>query len=125
MTTAIAMIAPIASVTVLEDRAAVTRRGRVRVAAGQRRVVIERVSPVLVDKTLTASATGARVLDVRCERYLAPWRDPAAGATEPAAPLRAERVRLEAERDAALARLDERIEQAEDEIGRASCRERV
>jgi uncharacterized protein (TIGR02231 family) len=100
------MTAPIASVTVLEDRASVTRRGRVRIAAGQHRVVIERVSPVLVDKTLTASATGARVLDVRCERYLAPWRDPAAGATEPAAALRTERVRLEAERDRALARRD-------------------
>lgn len=104
--TAAAMTAPIASVTVLEDRAAVTRRGCVRVAAGQHRVVIERVSPVLVDKTLTASATGARVLDVRCERYLAPWRDPAADAAEPVAALRAERVRLEAERDAALARRD-------------------
>jgi uncharacterized protein (TIGR02231 family) len=104
--TAAAMTAPIVSVTVLEDRAAVTRRGGVRVAPGQHRVVIEQVSPVLVDKTLTASATGARVLDVRCERYLAPWRDPAAGAIEPVAALRAERVRLEAERDAALARRD-------------------
>jgi uncharacterized protein (TIGR02231 family) len=106
VTAATAMTAPIASVTVLEDRAAVTRRGRVQVAPGQHRVVIERVSSVLVDKTLTASATGARVLDVRCERYLAPWRDPAAGATEPAAALRDERIRLEAERDAAIARRD-------------------
>ena len=98
--------APITSVTVLEDRASVTRRGRVQVGAGQHRVVIERVSPVLVDKTLTARATGARVLDVRCERYLAPWRDPAAGATEPVAVLHAERIRLETERDAATARRD-------------------
>jgi len=101
----IAVAAPIASVTVLEDRAAVTRRGRLAVGAGQHRLVIERVSPVLADKTLTAIATGARVLDVRCERMLAPWRDPgeAAGAV---AALHAERVRLETERDAALARRD-------------------
>jgi uncharacterized protein (TIGR02231 family) len=96
--------APIVQVTVLEDRASVTRRGSFAIAAGQHRVTIERVSPILVDKTLTATATGARVLDVRCERYIAPWRDPAGGVTEPPAQLRAERTRLEIERDAASAR---------------------
>jgi uncharacterized protein (TIGR02231 family) len=96
--------APIAAVTILEDRANVTRRGSLPVGAGQHRIVIERVSPVLVDKTLTATATGARVLDVRCERYLAPWRDPQSGATDAPAALRAERIRIERERDAALAR---------------------
>jgi len=96
--------APIVSVTVLEDRASVTRRGTSQLAAGQHRITIERVSPVLVDKTLTAIGSGARVLDVRCERYLAPWRDPAQGATEEPAVLRAERSRLEGVRDAALAR---------------------
>src|ERR1043165_6100486 len=69
--------APITSVTVLEDRAAVSRRGKATLAAGQHRLVVERVAPVLADKTLTATAAGARVLDVRCERYLAPWRAPA------------------------------------------------
>ena len=98
--------APIASVTVLEDRATIERRGALEVAAGQHRVVVERVSPVLVDKTLTATATGARVLDVRCERYLAPWRDPAAASTELPAQLRAERVRLEAARDTAVGQRD-------------------
>lgn len=97
--------APIAQVTVLEDRAAITRRGSVELAAGQHRVVVARVAPVLVDKTLTAVATGARVLDVRCERQLAPWRDPAASAAEAPAVLRAERNRLEAARHAAQARL--------------------
>jgi uncharacterized protein (TIGR02231 family) len=95
---------PIVAVTVLEDRAAITRRGAVPLAAGQHRLAIERVAPVLADKTLTATATGARVLDVRCERYLAPWRDPAVAADEPPERLRAERVRLEAERDRAAAR---------------------
>jgi uncharacterized protein (TIGR02231 family) len=97
--------APVVAVTVLEDRAAITRRASCSLAAGQHRLTIDRVSPVLADKTLTATATGARVLDVRCERYLAPWRDPDSGASEPVTALRDERTRLEAERDAALARV--------------------
>jgi uncharacterized protein (TIGR02231 family) len=96
--------APVVAVTVLEDRASVTRRGMQAIAAGQHRITIERVSPVIVDKTLTATAIGGRVLDIRCERYLAPWRDPASGSTETPAQLRAELDRLTAERDAALAR---------------------
>nr|MBA3503814.1 DUF4140 domain-containing protein [Deltaproteobacteria bacterium] len=96
----------ITAVTVLEDRANITRKHAQPVAAGQHRIVIERVSPVLVDKTLTAAATGARVLDVRCERYLAPWRDPKSGSTDKPAALRDERVRLERDRDAALARVE-------------------
>ncbi|MBA3457586.1 MAG: DUF4139 domain-containing protein [Deltaproteobacteria bacterium] len=100
------MNAPITAVTVLEDRASVTRRGTRSLAAGQHRITIEGVSPVLVDKTLTAICTGAKVLDVRCERYLAPWRDPAHGTTEEPSVLRAERARLETARDAALARAD-------------------
>jgi hypothetical protein len=96
--------APVVAVTVLEDRASITRKGSVAIAAGQHRVTIERVSPVLADKTLTVVAGGARVLDVRCERYLAPWRDPEAGSVELPAQLRAQHDALEAERDAALAR---------------------
>ncbi len=61
-------------VAVLEDRARVVRRGKVTLGAGQHRIVVDGVAPVLVDKTLTATATGARVLDVRCRRELAPWR---------------------------------------------------
>lgn len=98
------MNAPIVTVTVLEDRASVTRRGTTSLAAGQHRIVIERVSPVLVDKTLTAIGTGAKVLDVRCERYLAPWRDPAQGVSEEPGVLRTERSRLESVRDMAFAR---------------------
>ena len=97
------MNAPISEVTVLEDRASVTRKGSMPLGAGQHRITIERVSPVLVDKTLTATAIGARVLDVRCERILAPWRE--VGSAEPAAALRAERTRLVRERDAVLARV--------------------
>jgi hypothetical protein len=95
---------PITSVTVLEDRASVTRRGSASLAAGQHRIVIDGVSPVLADKTLHASASGARVLDVRCERYLAPWRDPDSGSTAPPAALREEKRALQREHDEALAR---------------------
>ncbi len=99
-------VVPIDAVTVLEDRASITRRGVVAVRAGQQRIAIEGVSPILADKTLFASATGARVLDVRCARSLAPWRDPAGPALElqPLDALHAERGRLEAERDDAVAR---------------------
>jgi uncharacterized protein (TIGR02231 family) len=92
----------VAAVTVLEDRASITRRGNVALAAGQQRIVIERVSPILVDKTLTATCSAGRVLDVRCERYVAPWREDAEH-SQPAT-LRTERTLLEAKRDAALAR---------------------
>jgi hypothetical protein len=94
--------APVVAVTVLEDRAAVTRRGKASVIAGQQRIVIDRVSPVIADKTLTANAAGARVLDVRCERYLAPWRDPSADGGD-VARLEAERLELAGKRDAAHA----------------------
>ncbi|MBA3461651.1 MAG: mucoidy inhibitor MuiA family protein [Deltaproteobacteria bacterium] len=91
--------APIVAVTVLEDRASVTRRGTAHLAAGQHRLVIEGVSPVLADKSLTATASGARVLDVRCERALAPWKDPAGGSVVAAVMLRMERQALEAKRE--------------------------
>lgn len=95
------VVAPVAEVSVLEDRASIVRRGKVVLRAGQQRLVIERVSPVLVDKTLLATCTNARVLDIRCERYVAPWRE----ATEPPSLLRAERSRLEAERAVVRAKI--------------------
>lgn len=95
--------APVAEVSVLEDRASIVRRGKITVRAGQQRIVVERVSPVLVDKTLLATCTNARVLDVRCERYIAPWRE--ASSTEPPSLLRAERSRLEAERSIVRAKI--------------------
>ncbi|HUJ60511.1 MAG TPA: DUF4139 domain-containing protein [Kofleriaceae bacterium] len=88
--------APVVAVTVLEDRAAVTRRGKLALGVGQHQLVIEPVAPVLADKTLTATATGAHVLDVRCERWKAPREGDVAA-------LRAEQVKLEAARDVQLA----------------------
>jgi len=99
------LTAPVVAVTVLEDRASVTRRGTLALATGQQRVIIERVSPVLADKTLTVTCAGARVLDARCERYVAPWRDvadPNAKAHD-IATMRAEDAKLVAAREAALA----------------------
>jgi hypothetical protein len=98
----------IETVTVLEDRASVVRRGRIALSAGQQRVVIDRVAPVLADKTLTATCTGGRVLDVRCERYVAPWRE---GAPALATSLRDERTSVEAA--LAAARIHAQVARAE------------
>ena len=57
---------PITDVTVLEDRAVVTRRGRVSLDGSPLR--IEDVSPTTVDKTLSVRAEGARVLQARIRR---------------------------------------------------------
>jgi uncharacterized protein (TIGR02231 family) len=64
--------APVRVVTLLEDRAQVTRGGTVRVRAGQNRVVVQGVAPVMQDVSLRAEViTGrARVADVRVRRSL-------------------------------------------------------
>jgi uncharacterized protein (TIGR02231 family) len=72
--------APIARVTVLEDRAMVLRKATVPAGQGQARLVVASVSPLLVDKSLRVTTAGAKVLDVRCVRAMAPWR---AGGSEP------------------------------------------
>ncbi|MCC6524263.1 MAG: mucoidy inhibitor MuiA family protein, partial [Polyangiaceae bacterium] len=61
---------PVTTVTVLEDRAHVVRRGRVRLAGGLERLAVLGVAPVLADKTLAARAVAgaARVTDVRALR---------------------------------------------------------
>ncbi|MBI4954924.1 MAG: mucoidy inhibitor MuiA family protein [Myxococcales bacterium] len=61
---------PVSSVTVLEDRAHVVRRGRVRLQGGLARFAVPGDAPVLADKTLAARAVagGARVTDVRAVR---------------------------------------------------------
>jgi len=94
--------APVVAVTVLEDRASITRRATLAIDAGQHRVTIERVSAVIADKTLFATATNARILDTRIERYLAPVRPNATG--EPLGQLREHHAQLIARRDTAAAR---------------------
>ncbi len=66
------MEAPVRAVTLLEDRAQVTRRGTVRVTAGQNRIVVHGVAPVLQDVSLRAEILSgkARVADARMRRGL-------------------------------------------------------
>ncbi|KIG16058.1 Aspartate ammonia-lyase [Enhygromyxa salina] len=46
---------PVAEVTLLEDRALVVRRGIIELPPGRSQLVIQKVAPVLVDKTLAAT----------------------------------------------------------------------
>ena len=61
---------PITEVLVLEDRAHVVRSGPVALEAGVATVVLDELSPVLVDKSVVAKglARGVEVLDARIER---------------------------------------------------------
>lgn len=60
---------PVCTVTVLEDRAQVTRSGKVTLTAGHHRLRIVGFSPVACDRTLVARAgEQARVVDVRVRR---------------------------------------------------------
>ena len=92
--------APVVEVTVLEDRARVVRRGAATLPAGQSRLVIDGVAPVLADKSLGAEVAGARVLDVRCERRRVAWSEGAAAEQARAA------ARLDAAEREARAELD-------------------
>lgn len=97
--TRLELAAPIARVTVLEDRAMVERRATLPARSGQVRLVVPGVAPVLVDKSLRAQAHGARVLDARCVRIPAPWRSGQRGPSDAAqaatAAVEAARLQLE------------------------------
>ena len=94
--------APIAEVTVLEDRAQIRRRAGVALAAGSAKLVVEGVAPALVDKSLLVRPNaGATVVSATCERYLAPWVEREPGASQAGAQV----VELEAERKALLVRI--------------------
>jgi uncharacterized protein (TIGR02231 family) len=99
---AAAAAAPIAEVTVLEDRAQIRRRGSVSIT-GPTRIVVDGVAPALVDKTLLVTATGATVASAVCERYLAPWAEHKPGAA--GATTADQIVGLEAERRALAIRI--------------------
>lgn len=97
--TRLELAAPIARVTVLEDRAMIERRAELPAHSGQLRVIIAGVAPVLVDKSLRAQAQGGRVLDARCVRTPAPWRSgepaPSDATTAATAEVEAARHQLE------------------------------
>lgn len=100
---------PVVEVVVLEDRARITRRGSVVLPAGQTRVRVRGVAPVMVDKSAVARvpAGAADVVDVRVEREVAPWLDGATDARAAAAALVELRARRDLARDAARAVADE------------------
>ena len=60
---------PVVQVTLLEDRALVTRRGDVALLPGLNRLLVAAVAPVLVDKTLAVDpGEGVEVVDARVAR---------------------------------------------------------
>ncbi len=60
---------PVVAVTLLEDRAHITRRGSVELVAGRNRLQVYDVAPTLQDVSLRVSAVGAaRVDDARARR---------------------------------------------------------
>ena len=72
----VSLSAPVVEVALLEDRALATRRGTATLKPGPARLVVADVSPVLVDKTLTARVEGAaKVHDVRVIRYAKALRE--------------------------------------------------
>jgi hypothetical protein len=71
------MQAPITRVTLLEDRAYVRRQTELELPEGRSRWKLSKVSPLLVDKTLTAQLQGsAKVVQVSVERSLPPEPEP-------------------------------------------------
>ena len=66
--------APVFQVTLLEDRALVQRRGKANLTSGLWRIRVEKVAPVLADKSLRAEFCGdypeARIDDVRARRRM-------------------------------------------------------
>lgn len=65
----VVLAAPVTHVTLLEDRAVVTRSFTVALDAGETELVVEGVSPIAVDKTLIAvGREGVVVADARVDR---------------------------------------------------------
>lgn len=66
--------APICKVTVLEDRALITRSAKINLTQGLWKLTIEKVAPVLVNKSLRAEFDGdypnSRIDDVRVNRQM-------------------------------------------------------
>lgn len=87
--------APVRRVTLLEDRAQVTRAGTLRLSAGSHRVKVVSVSPVIVDRSVVARAPkGVRVDETRVVRQ---WRIGSVERPGDAAPLAEEMAKLGSE----------------------------
>lgn len=70
MAKAITVDAPVRDVTVMEDRAQITRKGTVFLHPGQHTLVATNTSPLIVNRTVRGSLRGpsARILDVKVTR---------------------------------------------------------
>lgn len=87
--------APVRRVTLLEDRAQVTRAGTLRLTPGSHRVKVVSVSPVIADRSVVARAPdGVRVDETRVVRQ---WRIGAAEKPADAAQLAEEMAKLGSE----------------------------
>ncbi len=66
------LLAPVVEVTLLEDRAQVTRRGTAELVSGQQRLVLRQVAPVLADRSLRVvlhgEPEGVEIADFRVRR---------------------------------------------------------
>jgi uncharacterized protein (TIGR02231 family) len=106
----IAIAAPVAAVTVLEDRAQVERRGKVSLVVGRQKLRIPGVTALLVDRSLKAALPGAAVVDVRAVRA---WKEkPRGGLASDASDLKKRIHALERDHDqraAAVTRLGTRV----------------
>lgn len=98
---------PVTTVTLLEDRAHVVRRGSLALGSTAERVRVERVAPVASDRTLAVAlveGTGVTVVDARIRRRaVVRLRDGEATPSD----VRPEREALERERDELLQKLAE------------------
>ncbi|MCP3144497.1 mucoidy inhibitor MuiA family protein [Pyxidicoccus xibeiensis] len=68
------LLLPVVKVTLLEDRALVERRGEVPLVAGAQRLVVEGLSPLVVDRSLQAKLAGGTVSQARIRRAVKPYR---------------------------------------------------
>ncbi len=73
--TVLTFVAPVAEVTLFEDRAQPSRRGQLQLEAGSYRLVVEGLAPILSDRSLRvelarASQQGTRIQDFRVRREL-------------------------------------------------------
>ncbi len=96
---------PVVTVTLLEDRAHVVRRGSLALASAVERIRVERVAPVASDRTLAVAlveGSGVSVVDARIRRRaVVRLRDGDASASD----VRPEREALERERDELLQKM--------------------
>jgi len=116
---------PVASVTVLEDRAHVLRRGNLILASASERVVVERVAPVASDKSLivTVMEGNATVVDARIRRRATirlRERGDASGSD-----VSDERAGLENERDQLRETLSELVTERDVRVHEAAALERA